>query len=201
MDDFLKDIHREVFKKWIIYQLQHYSHFSYEIIDPNTYSIYYNNKIGQFVIWDVGIIEESIYEGETLLFYLHYELNHLHLAVDYFYRMIEQIKTASFKQNIHVLLCCSGGMTTGFFAEKLNNYCQLNHIHVEVSATAVYHLPNVYQDYDMILVAPQLRYQVIELSQKYQPTVVQSIDPVVFATYDCPALLNQIEHIKEKFHE
>ncbi len=201
MDHFLKDIHKEVFKKWIIYQLQQYPRFTYEIVDSKTYHIYCNNKIGKLVVWDMGIIEESIYEGETLLFYLHYELNHLHFAVDYFYRMIEQMKISSIKQKIQVLLCCSGGMTTSFFAEKLNNYCQLNHINIEVNATAVYHLPDVYQDYDMILVAPQLRYQVIELSQKYKPAIVQSIDPVVFATYDCPALLNQVENIKEKFHE
>lgn len=200
MDDFLKDIHRVVFKKWIGYQLQE-AQLTYKMTDPNTYHIYNNDKIGKLVIWDIGVIEESIYEKETLLFYLHYELNHLHLAVDYFYRMIDQMKTASIKHNIQVLLCCSGGMTTGFFAEKLNNYCKLNHIHVEVDATAVYHLPDVYQDYDMVLVAPQLRYQVIELSQRYKPIVIQSIDPVIFATYDCPALLNQVENIKEKSHE
>ena len=31
-------------------------------------------------------------------------------------------------------------MTTGYFAEKLNKYCQLNHLPYHVDATAVYQL-------------------------------------------------------------
>lgn len=201
MDTFLKETYIEIFKKWISFQLHNNTDFTFEIKHSQTYRIYYQDKIGEIIVWPMGVIEETIYENNNLLFYLHYELNHLHLAVDYFGRMIEQMFITSKHRQTQVLLCCTGGMTTSYFAEKLNNYCRLNHINVQVNATAVYHLSDIYQKYDMILVAPQLRYQVIELAQKYKPIVVESIDPVIFATYDCPALLNQIDNIKEKIHE
>lgn len=99
------------------------------------------------------------------------------------------------KPNYHILLCCSGGMTTGYFAEKLNKYCQLNHLPYHVDATAVYQLENVYQKYDLILIAPQLRYKQHELSQKLKPVLVDNIDASIFATYDCQAMIEHIEKI------
>ena len=44
------------------------------------------------------------------------------------------------QQSYHILLCCSGGMTTGYFAQKLNKYCQLNHLPYHIDATAIYEL-------------------------------------------------------------
>ena len=62
-----------------------------------------------------------------------------------------------------------------------------------IHASSIYNLDKVYQQFPLILIAPQLKYKVLELSQKYKPTAVQSIQPVVFATYDCQGLLKQIE--------
>ena len=84
-------------------------------------------------------------------------------------------------------------MTTGFFADKMNAFCELNKLPYIINASPAYHLDDVYHDYDVILVAPQLRYKAIELAQRYHPITVKAINPVTFATYDCQALLNQIE--------
>lgn len=75
----------------------------------------------------------------------------------------------------------------------MNQYCELNKLPYDIQATAVYNLESIYQKYDLILIAPQLRYKEAQLSQKLKPIKVQSIEPSVFATYHCHGLLEQIE--------
>lgn len=202
MDAFYRTENIEVFRKWVYYQVTHDPRLSIEKYDERTYKIFYKNRVARFVVWPMGVIEEAINEDDKLLFYLHYQFYNFHFATDLFYRMIAKLTEENKEEKKSILLCCTGGMTTGFFAEKMNKYCELNRLSYEINAAPAYHLQNVYQDYDLILVAPQLRYKIIELSQQLKPTVVKSIDPVTFATYDCQALVNQInDFYKEEGHE
>ena len=197
MDSFYRTENIEVFKKWVYFEVKKDPRLTLEEYDERTYKIYYKNKVARFVVWPIGVIEEAIKEEDDLLFYLHYQFYNFHFAVDLFHRMIDKLTENTNSQRHTVLLCCTGGMTTGFFAEKMNKYCELNHLLYQINASPMYELDKVYRDYDLILIAPQLRYKVIEMSQLYKPTIVQSIDPVVFATYDCLSLMNQIK----KFYE
>ena len=179
METFYKQEDLEVFRKWVYYQVTSDPRLKLEKYDSRTYKIYYKNRVARFVVWPIGIVEEAIMEGEELLFYLHYQFYNFHYATNLFHRMMEKLLEDE-KPNYHILLCCSGGMTTGYFAEKLNKYCQLE---------------NVYQKYDLILIAPQLRYKQHELSQKLKPVLVDNIDASIFATYDCQAMIEHIEKI------
>ena len=194
METFYKQEDLEVFRKWVYYQVASDPRLKLEKYDSRTYKIYYKNRVARFVVWPIGIVEEAIMEGEELLFYLHYQFYNFHYATNLFHHMMEKLLEDE-KPNYHILLCCSGGMTTGYFAEKLNKYCQLNHLPYHIDATAVYQLENVYQKYDLILIAPQLRYKQHELSQKLKPVLVDNIDASIFATYDCQAMIEHIEKI------
>lgn len=193
MDTFHRTENIEIFRKWVYFQVENDSRLTIEEYDERTFKIYYKNKVARFVIWPIGVIEEAINENGELLFYLHYQFYNFHFSKDLFYRMINKLTEEVNKKEINILLCCSGGMTTGFFAEKMNKYSELNHLKYCFDATSAHDLDNVYNDYEMILVAPQLRYKVFEFTKKYQPIKVLSIDPVTFATYDCQSLLKQIE--------
>ena len=46
-------------------------------------------------------------------------------AVELFYEMIESIIQLSNKPITKVLLSCTGGLTTGFFAQRINEVVQL----------------------------------------------------------------------------
>lgn len=202
MDVFYRTENIDVFKRWVYFQIKNDSRLTLETSDSQTYKIYYKKKMAIFVVWPIGIIEESVHEEEKILFYLHYQFYNFCFAKDLFYRMINKLTEDIEIEIKHILLCCTGGMTTGFFAEKMNKYCELNQLPYQIDASAIYNLDNVFQDYELILIAPQLRYKVMELSQKYKPTIVKSIEPVAFATYDCQALLTQIEELyQEKNNE
>lgn len=193
MDDFYRKENIEVFKKWVYFQVLNDPRLTLEEYDERTYKIFYQQKVARLVIWPIGIVEEAIKEDEKLLFYLHYQFSNFHFAKDLFYRMIDKLTEEKQIKEKKILLCCTGGMTTGFFAEKMNTFCELNKLPYVIKASPAYHLDDVYRDYDMILVAPQLRYKVIQLAQQYKPIIVKSINPITFATYDCQALLDQIE--------
>ncbi|MCD7949776.1 MAG: hypothetical protein LUG12_05925 [Erysipelotrichaceae bacterium] len=183
----------DILRQWVYYQIVSDDRLKLEI-DDNTYHIYYKNKVGHFTIWPKGIIEESINEGDDILFYLHFEFHDYKYACDFFKRMINVL--AKEDQRIHeILLCCTGGMTTTFFAQKMNRYCELNHSPYHFNAAGSYHLDDVYQGKELILIAPQLRHMLVELKAKYAPVPIESIEASVFAAYDCPGLLDQIETI------
>ncbi|MFR7590909.1 MAG: PTS sugar transporter subunit IIB [Longibaculum sp.] len=192
MDDFYRIENIEVFKKWVYFQVQNDPRLTIEKYDERTYKIFYKKRVARFVVWPIGIVEEAINEDDQLLFYLHYQFQSYHFAIDLFYRMISKL-TEERQEEKRILLCCTGGMTTGFFAEKMNKFCELNKVQYHIDATPAYHLQDIYKDYDLILIAPQLRYKMIELSNQLKPVVIQPIDPVTFATYDCQALLEQIQ--------
>ncbi len=192
MDIFYRQEIIHVFKKWVYYQLKNDNRFYVEIKDENTYIIKYQNKIATYTIWPMGIIEESIEENNKITFYLHFKFRNFHFCTDMFKRMIDKLIEEKVKE-IRILLCCTGGMTTGYFSEKMNQYCELNSLNIKVAASPLYHLDNVVNDFDYLFVAPQLRYKLPELIQKYKHVTVESIDPATFATYNCQDLLNYIK--------
>lgn len=196
MDPFYRSENIEIFRKWVYFQVLNDSRLTLEEYDPRTYKIFYKDRVARFVVWPIGIVEEAVTQGEELLFYLHYQFYNFHFATDLFYRMIQKLTEVT-EEKKSILLCCTGGMTTGYFAEKMNKYCQLNKLPYVIKAAPAYHLHNIYKDYDLILIAPQLRYKVVSLSQDLKPAVVQCIAPTTFATYDCDALLDQIESFYE----
>ena len=192
MDMFYRYENIDVFKRWVYFQLKNNNQIHFEIKDENTYIIYYDSKKAIYTIWPMGVIEETIEDKGNTIFYLHFKFRNFHFCTDMFYRMMDKLFEEE-KKEIKVLLCCTGGMTTGFFAEKMNQYCELNSLHVTVNAVPLYHLDNVIMNYDFLFVAPQLRYKLPELIQKYKDIKIDSIEPATFATYNCQKLLEYIK--------
>lgn len=193
MDKFYRKENVEVFRKWVYYQIMNDPRLTLEIRDSRTYKVFYKNKVARFVVWPNGIIEEAIVEGENLLFYLHFQFYTFPYAIELFYRFIDKLTDDKIVSKKKILLCCTGGMTTGYFAEKMNAYCEARNLPYDIQATAYYHLKNIYHNYSLILIAPQLRYRVNQLMIELSPVKVDAIDARTFATYNCQALLKQIQ--------
>ncbi len=197
MDDFFRNENIEIFKKWIYFQILNNQKLLLESYDDCHYKMCYKDKVAYLVIWPQGIIEETMSQGDKILFYLHYQFYNFYFAKDLFYRMIDKLTEEIVILDRNILLCCTSGMTTSFFADKMNKYCQLNQKLYHFQATSIYNLDELYQNYQFILIAPQLKYKIAELSSKYTSASIQSIDSLVFATYDCQSLLKQIEDFYE----
>ena len=76
---------------------------------------------------DVFIIEmivTNLADGENK-FYLHFELKDLAYAEELFGEMADALADLKQQQTLKILLSCTGGLTTGFFAEKLNDAAKI----------------------------------------------------------------------------
>ena len=71
---------------------------------------------------EVTIVEMSAtsLDDDDNKFYLHFELKDLDHAKELFGEMLETIESLKNQQKIKILLCCTSGLTTNYFKDKLN---------------------------------------------------------------------------------
>lgn len=197
MDQFYRIENIEVFRKWVYYQVLSREELKLEIYDERTYKIFYKNKVARFVVWPIGIIEEAIVEDEELIFYLHYQFQNFTYATDLFNRMIDKLLEESKIKKKKILLCCSGGLTTGYFAQRLNHFCRLNQLPYSFDAVGVDRVNEIYEKYEMVLLAPQIQYQIKKIKNEIKGCLLASIEPTTFATYDCALLIKLIQSYQQ----
>lgn len=197
LDEFYKDLYMDIFKKWIClqksqnYRIKEYKDIvqiesSYGIAEV-TFNLYY-------------IIELKVTskKRKELDFYLHFQMNTLKHAVSLFNEMITCLLKLDYEAKTKVLLCCSGGLTTSYFAQEINKASKLLKNTIEVSAVGYNQLYQIGQQFDFIFLAPQISYLHAQVQSILKDQVVMKIPPLVFARYDVGTLLKMIENSKSK---
>ena len=141
---------------------------------------------------DIIVVELSLTDlsdGENK-FYLHFELKDLNYARELFDDMTETLIGLKEKRIIKILLTCTGGLTTGFFADKINEAAKMLSLNYEFAAVPFPRLYEVAFDYSVILLAPQIAYQFNEVKKILQDKIVVKIPPKIFAGYDVAEMIN-----------
>ena len=197
LDEFYKDLYMDIFKKWIClqkspnYRIKEYKDIvqiesSYGIAEV-TFNLYY-------------IIELKVTskKRKELDFYLHFQMNTLKHAVSLFNEMITCLLKLDYEAKTKVLLCCSGGLTTSYFAQEINKASKLLKNTIEVSAVGYNQLYQIGQQFDFIFLALQISYLHAQVQSILKDQVVMKIPPLVFARYDVGTLLKMIENSKSK---
>lgn len=72
-----------------------------------------------------------------------------------------------------IMLVCAGGMSTGILMKKMEKWAVSKDIDLEVKAYGVGTYEEKYQDYDCILVGPQISYKLDEIKGKVNIPVDQ----------------------------
>ena len=93
---------------------------------------------------------------------------------------------------INILLTCTTGLTTSYYAYLLEEYFQKNHLDITIDAVGYQELEHIQNKYDYIFVAPQISYQYINLHERYGDKVFL-IDSYDFATGNIDAVLNNLK--------
>ena len=150
---------------------------------------------------DVFIIEmilTNLADGENK-FYLHFELKDLAYAQELFGEMVETLAELKNHQSVKILLSCTGGLTTSFFAQKLNEAAELLSLDFKFDAVPFHKLYNVGFDYSVILLAPQIAYQYESAAEILHDKLVLKIPPKVFASYDSSEMIQFIRAELDKW--
>ena len=118
MDEFLREINAAIFWQYIRnYQYENNMQVTVTnetIIIKTAYSYSEINAYDQ-QIFEFKVSNTYSHEDE---FYLHFQMKNMKHALELFNEMLEIIQTLVNRPQVKILLSCSGGLTTGFFAMK-----------------------------------------------------------------------------------
>lgn len=197
VDDFLKEINVAVFREWIMYQ-------DFDFCDmrrvQNNIVLETKFGLGHVNFYDDCIIELNVENKNTqqMDFFIHFQMNNLHHALGLLMEMKECLETLKDHQKLKVLLSCSSGLTTGFFAQKLQEAAVLLNKDYVFEAVAYSELFDIAKDYDMILLAPQVSYLLTRVEEVFKDKLVFALSSTLFGKYDVPQTFLFIEsHLKE----
>ena len=201
MDTYYDDVYVSLFKEWI---LRHdYANLTVEINPENVNEIILKSKLGlgKVTFNKLNIIELSVINTYTndYAFYLHFQMNNLKHAMELFQEMVNCMLELDNKPAIRILLCCSGGLTTSFFCEKMQHACELLDLNYKIDATGYMKLFSEGTHYDVILLAPQIAYNYAEAKKVFHDKIVLKIPPRVFAAYNVREMFALIDReVKRK---
>ena len=150
---------------------------------------------------EVTIVEMSVtnISDDENKFYLHFELKDLNHAEELFGEMLETLESLKSQQKLKILLCCTSGLTTNFFKDKLNEAAQLLSLNYEFNAVSFSKLYSNAFDYSIILLAPQIAFQYESVKKTLADKLVLKIPTKAFASYDSSAIVELIRNELEKW--
>ena len=196
---FYRNVNSDIFYQWILINKNQYQKYGIHCIpyfqDQYRKIIHFENDdiLGVVTSYYNHLCEEEIFDKKdhSLLFYLHYEMVNIKQCCHLFEEFFDALKYNISKPPIKILLCCSTGLTTGFFATKTQELIHLEHSNYELEAIGYSEIPIMYEKYDAIYFAPQITYLIPEaiLITKKQ-TAIYEIPATIFATLDSKAFLD-----------
>lgn len=126
------------------------------------------------------------------IFFLHFELKDQEHAMALTNEMLSCIKSQSQKTHTRILLSCTSGMTTSFFAGKIQEAAKTLDLDYEVNAVSYNDLYNEGFHHDIILLAPQIGYQLKKAKEVFRDKIVRAIPAQIFASYDAGKMIDYI---------
>lgn len=198
MNEFLRSINVSLFKKWLMMQDLSGLHIGVDPLDKDILIVENPYGSGSIGFYSDDIIELSVTNKKTadIDFYLHFQMNTLKHAIDLFDEMIECLRSLANRSTEKILLCCTGGLTSSLFASKIDEAINVLNMKYEVIAVGYAKIFDVANDFDIILLAPQIAYIEAKLKSIYKNKNIICIPPRIFAQYDVGALLTLIEREK-----
>ena len=147
-------------------------------------AVFHDDDIVELVITDI--------KNDEVCFYLHFQLKDDDHAKDLFNEMSDTLMSLKTKRVYRVLLSCTSGLTTSFFASELNRAASELKLSYEFSAVSFSHIYDKGFDYDMILLAPQIHYEFDKAKEIFRTQTVMKIPAAVFAAYSTGGLIEMI---------
>ena len=186
---------KEKYKDWILRNHSPEYKVSEERNILKLRSVFAAGEINFVSCMGYEIIEMKIVnsKNDKEVFYLHFELKEENEAHHFFREMENNFLELKDEQIEKVLLCCTGGLTTLYFATMLNEISSRFNGKRQFTSLPYGRLEECSGEYDVILLAPQIRNRLKETKEKYPGKLVSDIPVKIFARYDTFALLKMLD--------
>lgn len=193
MDEFCLEVNSIFYLKWMVLQGSKYN-LKIFFKSPNIVVIKHHNVEGTVEYYGNGLFEQKIIShiSNEIVFYLHFKLNHLNHAIALFEDMIDCMLEVVNRPFVRVLLCCSGGLTTTLFANRMEELAKLKKLFFQVEATGYSKLSVIGNDYDIILLAPQISYLLPRVKNILPNKHILVIPTKIFAMNDYSGALEMV---------
>lgn len=181
------------FKEWVKSQAKNFTYVS----EPHEHFTYNSNKCRA----EIGFYYNDIVELEVKtndnkpVYYLHFQVHSLNTAKQYLSDMLEALNNYEKKQPYEILICCSNGATSSFFAEKLNKAESILDFGYHFTGCGYATLYQKADNFNMVVIAPQLAYRYKEILERLGDKV-KKVPAKVFASYKVKNMLDFIETVK-----
>ena len=192
------------FKTWIQKQVSDH----YQIVVENDQLIQLIGDEGEASISFTEIEDNTIVEfsivskkDQSVKFYLHFELNDENHAKQLFSEMVETLIGLKDEKIVKVLLSCSAGLTTSMFAQNLNSVAEMLSLDYQFDAVSYLSIYEEVENYDVVLIAPQIGYMLQRLKDSLPDKLVLQIPTAVFASYDAMSALQFVQSELERFNK
>lgn len=96
-----------------------------------------------------------------------------------------------------ILLVCAGGMSTGLLMKKMAAYWEQQGEELTINAVGLAEYKDVYQNYDIILVGPQVSYRLKEI-QETTGKPAEAIPSFDYAVANCPNIMKLAKKLMAK---
>lgn len=182
------------YRQWIL--LQQTPDFRISENEQENIELETDVSMGYVSFYEDSIVElriDTIREGKTE-FFLHFQLNDLERGKELFHEMQDAMDKIARDHKTRILLCCTSGLTTGYFAQKLNEASRAISSDMTFDAVDYAHLREKGYGYDAVLLAPQVAYQREKVQKELKGALVINIPPAVFGSYDCGELISIVDH-------
>ncbi len=184
----------EEFRAWVLDQTSPDYRLYIKENDPSTIVLESRSGRAEVTFFAQEIIQLSVFDfkADKHVFYLHFQIHSLEHACSLFEEMRQALLDLNDKPSARILLCCASGLTTGFFAEKLNETAALLSLDYDFHAEPYSELYQVGNQYDIVLIAPQIYYAYDDIKKILPEQIVLKIPAKIFASYDVSGLLEEI---------
>lgn len=153
---------------------------------------------------EADIVELRITDKATNedTFFLHFELQDETHAKQLFNEMVQSLIKQQAKKEYHILLSCTSGLTTSYFAEQLGEAARTMNLPYSFEAVSITDVYTAGKDKDMILLAPQVSYMRKKVSAVHHDKPVLVIPAGLFGTYNTGGVLDFVrENLQPKKKE
>lgn len=153
---------------------------------------------GEVNFYDMGdgseIAEMRIFratDGEQV-FFLHFMMEDEARARELFHEMRDALLELAERCTMRVLLCCTCGVTTTMFAQKMNVVATTLGLDYAFAAKPLERLLEEPESFDAVLLAPQVGYQRQKVLDALPGTLVIELPGKVFGSYDAAAAVRLV---------
>ncbi|MDQ0151085.1 PTS sugar transporter subunit IIB [Eubacterium multiforme] len=96
-----------------------------------------------------------------------------------------------------IVLLCAAGMSTSMLVVKMQEAAKEIGYKVEIEANAISNVVNATRGADIVLLGPQVRFNLDNVKDKCKGIPVEAIDMVAYGMLDGKAVINHVKKVLE----